>query len=98
MISNGVTTIENYAFAYCTSLTSVVIPDSVTTIGELAFRSCNSLNAVYYKGTAKEWGNIRIEYDNGSLTSATLYYYSETQPTVSGNYWHYDENGEIAVW
>ena len=35
-ISNSVTTIGDYAFCGCDSLTSVTIPDSVTTIGEYA--------------------------------------------------------------
>ena len=98
VIPDSVTTIGDHAFYYCTSLTNVVIPDSVTTIGDYAFRYCDSLTTVYYKGTAEEWKNISIGFSNGSLASATRYYYSESQPTVSGNFWHYDENGEIAVW
>ncbi len=47
-------TIENYpvvgiadsAFAYCDTLTAVVIPDSVTTIGSNAFRGCSQLTSV----------------------------------------------------
>ena len=35
------TTIGNEAFYFCTSLTSVTIPDSVTTIGWYAFENCN---------------------------------------------------------
>ena len=34
----SVTRIGNSAFSYCTSLTSVVIPESVTEIGQSAFR------------------------------------------------------------
>ena len=34
------------AFSSCTSLTSIVIPDSVTSIGNHAFRSCTSLTSV----------------------------------------------------
>ena len=53
-------------------------------------------------GTADEWSAISIEsYNNTYLTSATRYYYIENEadvPTDGGNYWHYDENGEIAVW
>ena len=26
------------------------------------------------------------------------YYYSENEPATYGHYWHYDENGNIAVW
>ena len=43
MISEGVTSIGNFAFRDCSSLTSVVIPDSVTSIGEYAFEGCSSL-------------------------------------------------------
>ena len=41
-----VTTIQDYAFYGCESLTHLVIPDSVTTIGEFAFVDCASLTRV----------------------------------------------------
>ena len=84
-----VTKINQYAFYDCDSLTSVVIGDFVTSIGKYAFSRCSGLNKVYYKGNSTEWGNITIGSDNSKLTSATRYYYSESQPTSSGNYWHY---------
>lgn len=41
-----VVSIRKAAFEYCTSLTSVIIPDSVTTIGTRAFFSCTNLTSV----------------------------------------------------
>lgn len=65
-----------------------------------AFWHCSGLKAIYYCGTAEDWNKISIDDNdnNDNLTSATRYYYSETQPTESGNYWHYNKNGEIEEW
>ena len=46
IVEDGVTTIGNWAFASCTSLTSVKIPNSVTSIGDDAFYFCSSLAAI----------------------------------------------------
>ena len=79
-------------------MTSVVMGNGVTSIGEDAFYWCNSLTSVYYKGTASEWNQILIDSSsNSDLTDATKYYYSETEPTKEGNYWHYVD-GEVTVW
>ena len=42
----NVTSIGDWAFSWCTSLTSVIIPDSITSIGERAFYECNNLTSV----------------------------------------------------
>lgn len=41
-----VTSIGNYAFSSCPSLTSITIPDSVVSIGEMAFCNCSNLENV----------------------------------------------------
>ena len=45
-IPNSVTSIGNYAFHGCSSLTSVTIPNSVTSIGSRVFDDCTGLTSV----------------------------------------------------
>ena len=46
VFDDAVTTIGEWAFEDCESLTSVTIPNSVTTIGDYAFYGCSSLTSV----------------------------------------------------
>ena len=89
IIPDGVISIGDSAFAYCHVLTDIVIPDSVSIIGNKAFEGCYILTNVFYKGTSIQWATIEIKQVNTYLTNATIYYYSETDPVESGNYWHY---------
>lgn len=103
--NSQLTTIGVSAFSFCPNIESISISDSVTSIGKHAFYDCNSLSTVYYGGTAEEWADISIDSTgNDKLTSATVYYYSETEPALNedetaydGNYWHFVE-GEIVIW
>ncbi len=45
-ITYSVTSIGDYAFQYCSDLTSVTIPNSVTSIGSYAFLDCSGLTSV----------------------------------------------------
>lgn len=53
---------------------------------------------IYYKGDKNKWDKITIYSYNEDLTNATRYYYSETKPATSGNFWHYNSKNEIEEW
>ena len=46
VLEDGVTSIGDYAFYFCSSATAVTIPDSVTSIGKSAFSGCDDLTSV----------------------------------------------------
>ena len=66
-----VTSIGDYAFEECTSLTSVTIGDSVTSIGYSAFRSCYSLTSVTIGDSVTSIGSSAFRGCT-SLTSVTI--------------------------
>ena len=87
VIPNSVTSIGDWAFAYCSNLTSVTIPNSVTSIGESAFLECSSLTSVTISNSVTSIGNYAFAYCR-SLTSVTCL--AETPPTAdSGTFSNY---------
>ncbi|MBP3570966.1 MAG: leucine-rich repeat protein [Clostridia bacterium] len=77
--------IGSHAFAYCTSMTSITIPNSVTSIGGIAFYNCSTLTDVYYDGTEEEWNKITIATNNTPLQNATIHFKEpETDPNEPG--------------
>ncbi len=98
ILPNGLETLNNNVLSACTNLTSVVIGSNVKEVGTQAFSACDKLTEVYYCGTtASEWDAISIGSDNTKLNSAARYYYSEEQPTTTGNFWHYVD-GVVTKW
>ena len=66
-----VTSIGDYAFSSCESLTSVTIGDSVTSIGSSAFYNCTSLTGVTIPDSVTSIGGSAF-YSCTSLTSVTI--------------------------
>lgn len=44
------TSIELYTFSRCSSLTTIILPESLTRIGEWAFGECSNLTSIYCLG------------------------------------------------
>ena len=71
----GVTTIPDYAFWACTSLTEFVLPDGVQTIGNKAFGHCYDLQAITIPRSVKSIADDIFEGD----TKITTIYYDGTE-------------------
>ena len=73
--------------------TSVFVPKAEDTV------------TVFYSGNDGEaWdeidiaeGNVRLDKDNITVKQSVIYYYSETEPTVPNQFWHYVD-GVPTVW
>lgn len=92
-VEEGITQIEDQAFANSTAIGYVVFPKSLTKIGNNVFTMCQALHSVYYRGTKDEWNRVKKD---ASMTTS-VYYYSESEPEQDGNYWR-EVNGTPTAW
>ncbi len=67
-IPAGVTSIGEYAFHYCTSLTSVTVPDGVISFGRNVFMECTRLTEVTLPASATTLGFQMFLYCPGLMT------------------------------
>ena len=85
VIPDNMTSIGNYTFSGCSSLTSITIPESVTSIGDLAFYYCSSLTSITIPESVTSIGSSAFYYCT-SLTSITI----PDSVTSIGNYAFYN--------
>lgn len=79
-LTDGITSIGNYAFKDCSLLNRIYIPNSVTSIGDYAFKGCSNLNSIsipnfvtsigkYAFGHCSALTNVNISNISNSLIS-----------------------------
>ena len=94
-ISESVISIGSYAFFCCSTLSRIIIPLNVVNMGDYVFEMCHQYLTIYCVATSKPSGwNFGWE---GGYQIISPYWYSETEPTTSGNYWHYVD-GVVTEW
>ena len=71
--------IGEYAFAYCSGLTSLNLPAGITSIGEYAFSRCSGLTSLTLPAGITSIGEFAFSYCSG-LTS--IYVYAEKVPRI----------------
>ena len=71
VIEDDVTSIGNYAFSGCSSLTDITLPSSVTSIKSCAFYKCSQLASIEIPSSVTSIGNSAFRNCTG-LTSITI--------------------------
>ena len=71
--------IGDYAFRYCSGLTSINLPASITEIGESAFQGCSGLTSINIPASITEIGESAFKDCSGL---ASIYVYAEKVPKM----------------
>ena len=91
---DGITKIRSYAFYYCTSLSSITIPNSVTSIDKNAFNNCTSLSSVTIPNSVTSIGD-HVFIDCTSLASVTV---KSSIPPSLGTDVFYNTNQSLVIY
>ncbi len=80
------------------TITTLIMCNGIKNIAATAFygASPTKIDTIYFKGAKEEYTQLwKPEF---LPNIECVYFYSQTQPTKEGQYWHYDENGVPVKW
>ncbi len=92
IMPNSVVEMGSMSFSNC-PLTTVVIGTGIKQIDRNFDRTTT---AMFYAGTEEQWADVIIASFNYALDNPPAFY-SESQPTEEGNFWHYVD-GVPTLW
>ena len=90
MIFGNIEKLPYASFEGCSKLKQIILPGSIDEIEYIVFKDCDNLEKIFYCSTESQWDSI-----TGASTTdkGLVYFYSATQPSTAGHYWHYDTDG-----
>ena len=88
VIITGGTSIGDYAFSGCSSITSITIPESVTSIESCAFYECSSITSITIPESVTSIGFMAF-YGCNNLTSITIPFVGNTLYGMEDTYFGY---------
>lgn len=105
-IPDSVTEVGWWAFSYCPTLTTIILPKTMIDEMESVVRADSKkvdgvypyIPNVYVKCTEKEWSELVTE-DTVLPEGSTIYLYAETKEEMlseDGHYWHYVDGKPVA--
>ncbi len=97
-IPQHIKTVEEYAFTNSSALEKVILLNKDIIKISNAFAGSSAIDELFYIGTEDEWHIEKFNIENvgnETLKDATRYYYSESEPTKDGEYWHFENNKAI---
>ena len=90
----NLTTMLNYCFSDCVSLTQFKVPNSVTEMGGQCFQNCKSLQKVWFGASLEKTlgysvfrlcNNLKVYYISGTLTSVYQHTFTKDSGTSGPN-------------
>ena len=96
-----VTTIEPNAFANCSKVSDLILPNTLTTIGQSAFKNCTSMTKIYMPSSVTTISASSSSYSPfyGWNSTAIICCGASSKPSGWGSYWNYYGSGYLTtIW